>query len=142
MEFSDYEVSLSPEVTELTQFQIDPIPFRNGKVIPVPKAEKSTLPLSYSEFDNGLIIINNPGLTGIVLSSAKSDHQISLTLEDFPYVALWTMTDPEAKFLCMEPFAGLPDVKSDELTDWMKKEGNNFLEPDESTHFSTTITLK
>ena len=63
-------------------------------------------------------------------------------LEDFPYVALWTMTDPEAKFLCMEPFAGLPDVKSDGLTDWMKKEGNNFLEPDESTHFSTTITLK
>ena len=93
LEFSDYEVSLSPEVTELTQFQIDPIPFRNGKVIPVPKAEKSTLPLSYSEFDDGLIIINNPGLTGIVLSSAKSDHQISLTLEDFPYVALWTMTD-------------------------------------------------
>ena len=39
-------------------------------------------------------------------------------------------------------FAGLPDVKSDELTDWMKKEGNNFLEPDEITHFSTTITLK
>lgn len=142
LEFSDYEFSLSPEVTELTQFQIDPIPFRNGKVIPVPKAEKSTLPLSYSEFDDGLIIINNPGLTGIVLSSAKSNHQISLTLEDFPYVALWTMTDPEAKFLCMEPFAGLPDVKSDELTDWMKKEGNNFLKPDESTHFSTTITLK
>ena len=52
------------------------------------------------------------------------------------------MTDPEAKFLCMEPFAGLPDIKSNELTDWMEKEGNNFLAPDESSHFSTTITLE
>lgn len=142
LEFSDYELTLSPEVTELTQFQIDPIPFRNGKIIPVPNAQKGTLPLSYAEFDNGLIIINNPGLTGVELSSAKSEHKISLTLEDFPYIALWTMTDPEAKFLCMGPFAGLPDIKSDELTDWMKKEGNNLLAPNESSHFSTTITLE
>ncbi len=69
--------------------------------------KKETLPLSYSEFDDGLIIINNPGLTGIELSSAKSEHKISLTLEDFPYVALWTMTDPEAKFFMYGTFCWL-----------------------------------
>ena len=36
----------------------------------------------------------------------------------------------------------LCDIKSSELTDWMEKEGNNFLAPDESSHFSTTITLE
>src|SRR5699024_12496065 len=47
LEFSDYEVSLSPEVTELTQFQIDPMPYRIGKVMPIHKVEKRTLHLSY-----------------------------------------------------------------------------------------------
>ncbi len=142
LNFDDYQLTFSPEVTQLQQFEIDPVPFRTGQVIDVSGSVQGTLPLTHARFDDGLIIIENQGLTSVTLSSPKSTHHISVSLEDFPYVALWTLEHQEAGFICLEPFAGLPDVKADEPTDWRHKEGNEHLEAGHDKAYQTTIDFQ
>lgn len=137
--FSDYQISVSPEVPQLQKFEIEPAPFRTGKVVDLTAGRGSTLPLNHGTFDDGLIIIANQGLTSIKLSSEQSEHSIELTLEDFPYVTLWTMENVEEPFLCIEPFNGLPDVKG-EPSDWLEKEGNVVLEA--GKNFGCAYTMK
>lgn len=45
-------------------------------------------------------------------------------------------------FICIEPFAGLPDQASDQPTDWNNKKGNNLLEAGESHTFEYGIEFK
>lgn len=138
--FSDYQITVSPEVPQLHKFEIGPAPFITGKVVDLTAGRGSTLPLTHETFDDGLIIIANQGLTAIKLSSPQSEHSIELTLEDFPYVTLWTMENAEEPFLCIEPFNGLPDVHG-EPTDWLTKEGNVTLEPGSKYNGSYTMKL-
>lgn len=139
--FEDYKITISPEVTQLQQFEINPAPFRTGKVVDLKAATGSVLPLDHKTFDDGLIVIANQGLTSIKLSSDKSEHSIELTLEDFPYVTLWTMENEKAPFLCVEPFNGLPDVKGP-ITDWFEKEGNVTLDGQSTGTYSYEMHLK
>lgn len=139
--FSDYHISFLPEIQELTQFEIIENKFRNGKVEPVKKAQNSVLPLAYSEFKEGCILVNNPGLTSGTITSEKSEHEIKITLEDFPYVGIATIPEEKAKFVCIELLNGLPDKKSSDLIEWADKEGNNLLEAGEQKEFQTTLTF-
>lgn len=138
--FDDYEISLSPEVVQIKQFEINPAPFRTGEVVDLTASTGATIPLHHKTFDDGLIIIENQGLTSIKLGSPQSEHSVTISLEDFPYVTLWTLESQEAPFLCIEPFAGLPDIKG-EIGDWDAKEGNNHLPAHEATSFTYQMTL-
>lgn len=91
-------------------------------------------------FHKGLIIIENPGLESIKLSSQQSSHSIQLSLHDFRYVCLWTKEDAQAPFLCIEPFEGLPDIYGKPV-DIMQKEGNDLLSLGESKTLQYDITI-
>lgn len=141
LEFSDYQITVSPEVTQIREFEINPAPFRTGEVIDLAETSGSSFQLNHKMFDDGLIIIENQGLTSIRLDSPKSSHSITISLEDFPYVTLWTMENVEEPFLCIEPFAGLPDIKGP-ISDWSQKPGNQILDPGTSTKLSYQMILE
>jgi len=87
------------------------------------------------------MILENPEITEITLKSTKSDHNVTINLKDFPYLALWTVEDQEAPFICIEPFAGLPD-KYGQIVDIYKKQGNNIISPKTKKSFIYEMTFK
>lgn len=142
-EFSDYELTFSPNDLDLQQFEIvkTPAPFRDGKIIPLVAADKSNIKLNYDMFADGLVIVENNGISGVKLSSAKSSHNIELSLTDFRYVCLWTKEGANAPFLCIEPFQGLPDI-SGQQSELLTKEANVVLDSGKAKTFEYQITLK
>ncbi|MCH4172057.1 MAG: aldose 1-epimerase family protein [Lactobacillus sp.] len=140
--FSDYQLAVEPKVAKLTQFDIvkKPYPFRAGTTSAVPNYQDGVIHLDYDMFAKGLIILENPGLTALTLSSPKSTHSIQVSLEDFRYVCLWTKEGADAPFLCIEPFEGLPDVYGDPVA-IMTKDGNNVLAANKTKQFDYDITL-
>ena len=97
---------------------------------------------NYYEFSAGPIIISTPGLTEVKLNGENSNHFISLTLEDFPQIAVSTMAKEKAKFICLEPINGLPDLDNQELTDWNTSKNKQLIEPDSSLELGTVINFK
>ncbi|MGJ3846032.1 aldose 1-epimerase family protein [Levilactobacillus brevis] len=139
--FTDYELVLDPAPTDLQQFEIvkTPNPYRSGKESPV-TTDKGVIKLNYPMFDAGLIILKAPNLAHLTLQSTKSKHSISLNLDDFDYVTLWTKEGAQAPFLCLEPFNGLPDVAGD-LRELATKEGNHHVAVGQSETMAYTITV-
>ncbi|RWZ40484.1 aldose 1-epimerase family protein [Levilactobacillus brevis] len=139
--FTDYELVLDPAPTDLQQFEIvkTPNPYRSGKELLV-TTDKGVIKLNYPMFDAGLIILKAPNLAHLTLQSTKSKHSISLNLDDFDYVTLWTKEGAQAPFLCLEPFNGLPDVAGD-LRELATKEGNHHVAVGQSETMAYTITV-
>lgn len=141
--FDDYELSFEPAGLDLKQFEIikTPAPYRTGKIIPLVAADKSTIRLNHEMFEAGLVIVENKGISSVKLSSAKTEHSIELSLDDFRYVCLWTKEGANAPFLCIEPFQGLPDVTGQE-SDLLTKEANVTLAAGKQTAYGYEMTLK
>lgn len=141
--FDDYQIDFEPSGLTLKQFEIvkTPNPYRDGKIIKLSAANGSHINLNHEMFENGLIIIENDGIQGVLLSSSKTKHSIYLSLDDFRYVCLWTKEGANAPFLCIEPFAGLPDIAGHEV-ELMDKEANTQLQPGQKKAFEYMITLR
>ncbi|KRM55237.1 aldose 1-epimerase [Lacticaseibacillus sharpeae JCM 1186 = DSM 20505] len=137
----NYTVTVNGAKTPLTKFGIGPVPFRNGAVEPFTEAKGNTVPLSHELLDDGLIIINAPEATSATLAANDGSYSVELSLQDFPYLTLWSPEHKNAPFVCVEPFNGLPDQAADAPTDWFKKAGNTTLAANASATFGYTATL-
>jgi len=104
--FDDYYLDFG-EAAELATYLIDPAPFRSGQRGRL-ALEAGQLALNHRLFDKGLILFDRPSTT-VTLRNRKTTDSISLKTADFPYMALWTLENQTEDFLCIEPFAGLPD---------------------------------
>jgi len=122
-DFDDYSLTLTPVDGAIKQFDIDPVPFRDGDVSDLDAAEGDTIPLSHELLDDGLIILDNPEVQSVSLSSPNQKHSVTLKVADFPYVAIWSPEHKNAPFVCVEPFNGLPDEFGDP-SDLFHKQGN------------------
>ncbi|GAB5052866.1 aldose 1-epimerase family protein [Pediococcus ethanolidurans] len=138
--FEDYTLTFGPHPKEIQQLGINPAPFRDGTKAPFTAVDKdNVLKLDHSTFDNGLIILDAKKIETVTLRSDQTAHEIKLNVKHFPYITLWTMENATEPYLCIEPFAGLPDQASDQPTDWANKKGNNFAEPGETQSFEYGI---
>ncbi|MTV83298.1 aldose 1-epimerase family protein [Secundilactobacillus folii] len=140
--FDDYQLTFEPAGLELKQFEIvkTPNPYRNGNVVKLANSNGSLIPLNHEMFEKGLVIIENDGIKRVTLSSPSTKHSVSLTLDQFRYVCLWTKEGANAPFLCIEPFQGLPDVSGHEV-ELLDKEGNVKLSAGESHEVGYEMTL-
>ncbi len=78
------------------------------------------LKLNYDLFKNDALIFKNIKSDYLYLKSEKSSLNTKLNFGQFPYLAIWTK--PDSNFICIEPWAGLPDTKfSNQMLN--KKEG-------------------
>lgn len=140
--FEDYFVQTYPKVDHLRVFEttIKPKPFRTGKVVRFGRDCHGRIHLNHQLFRDGLLIFENPGISEIELYSPKSDHSVVLNVGQFPYFTLWTPENLPSPFLCIEPFAGLPDVLGQSV-DWYKKEANQTLAIHEKAEYSYGISF-
>ncbi|WP_018665004.1 aldose 1-epimerase family protein [Heyndrickxia acidiproducens] len=141
-QFEDYFIRTYPKVGQLRIFEavLKPKPFRTGRVVPFRKDHNGTIQLSHDLFKNGLLIFENPGIDKIELYSPKTEHAVVLSIKEFPYFTLWTTENSFSPFLCIEPFAGLPDVLG-YTVDWYQKEANYTLTKGEKVKFTYEMTF-
>ena len=142
LDFDDYELRFMPEIPDLTQFNLDKEGLRSEESVAIAGVNNGVLPLQKAVFDYGHILINNPGLTAINLTSSKTEveHAITVTLEGFGGVDIWKSSETN-KFLAIAPINGFPDILGKTST-WGEKLGNKNLAPDASVDFKTSITFQ
>jgi len=85
----------------------------SGKVSPLP-SEKNILPLSYHICDNDTWVIRDA--PRVCTLTQKGEDVLRLEYPDTPHLLIWTK--PNAPYVCIEPWNGMPDGKeSGEITD-------------------------
>ncbi|WP_461213632.1 aldose 1-epimerase family protein [Lacticaseibacillus sp. GG6-2] len=136
----DYHLELEGAALPVQNFGTGPVPFRDGTLSDFAAADGNKVALNHDLMDGGLIIIDAPKTKAATLAANDGSHHVTVSLDDFPYVTIWTAEHKKAPFLCVEPFAGLPDAAGKPV-DWFKKPGNNTLDPDASKHYGYSMTL-
>ncbi|WP_037285563.1 aldose 1-epimerase family protein [Saccharibacillus sacchari] len=106
-EFEDYVLEFNQEET-LERFYVTggniQIPDKSEIVL-----EKGTvLPLTRAQFEEGAMIFRDVKSDRVTLKSEKSEHSVSVSSENFPYLGVWQPKN--APFLCIEPWHGLADA--------------------------------
>ena len=61
-------------------------------------------------FKNDAFILETVGENTFSILSDKTEHGISLSYHDLPYVGIWTPYHNDAPFVCIEPWAGIADT--------------------------------
>ena len=137
----DYELILSPVNKPLTRFSPGKVPFISGKIEALNVARGNKIKLTHDLLDLGFILVANEEIKRAELRSANSNRSIIIDLGNFPYLNIWSQEQKKAPFICVEPFAGLPDIESDSPTDWYQKKGNSVIKKNETKDFYFQIEL-
>lgn len=88
--------------------------------------ESDTLPLYNKYFDIDALVFTDIKSRFATLRNRKNGKEVSVNFPDCNYLLLWTK--PNAPYICIEPWAGIPSFL-DEGYDISKKEGINAVEP-------------
>ena len=78
------------------------------------------LPLKDEYFEIDALVFQNLKSRKLTLKNDKIGYQIGLDFDGFPYLLIWTK--PNAKYICLEPWCGIPDFV-DSSFDITKKKG-------------------
>lgn len=65
------------------------------------------LPLKYKYFDNDTLVFLNLKSRSVFLKNKNNGQKIKVNFDGFDYLLIWTI--PNAKYICIEPWCGLPD---------------------------------
>ncbi|MEO9964706.1 MAG: aldose 1-epimerase family protein [Reichenbachiella sp.] len=71
--------------------------------------ETQKLSLENGLFDNDALIFTELNSSEVSIKSKSSKGKISVNFDDFPFLGVWSK--PNANFLCIEPWDGLPDFE-------------------------------
>lgn len=100
-------------------------------------AWERTLMLHDSLFADGAVIMPDVRSTGLTFS-ANTGRQVRLTWEGFTGITVWSI--PEARFVCIEPWRGLP-APTGYSGQFAGKPGSVILAPGERQEFSHRLDL-
>ena len=78
------------------------------------------LPLKDEYFEIDALVFQNLKSRKLTLKNDKTDYEIKLDFDGFPYLLIWTK--PNAKYICIEPWYGIPDFLGSDF-DITKKKG-------------------
>ena len=78
------------------------------------------LPLKDEYFEIDALVFQNLKSRKLTLKNDKIGYQIGLDFDGFPYLLIWTK--PNAKYICLEPWCGIPDFLDSDF-DITKKKG-------------------
>ncbi len=137
-EFEDWYIEFAPG-QELNQAFLDGM-FMSRKVGPCPFAKGNKIPLYHAMFDADAFILTGLKNKIFTVKSEKSPHSLTADCSDFDYVAFWQAAGCQPKYLCIEPWNGLPSDASDP-EDLTVKRDMRTLAPGASESCSVTYTL-
>lgn len=116
-----FNVPLTPGEGEFTDYSVTIAPKKAYPQIPLVgpyndvKHEKTlnlTTPmtLDHDLFDQDALILDLDHVeTTLMLSTPVNDHGVALTLQNAPYVGIWSPYPKRAPFVCLEPWWGIAD---------------------------------
>ncbi|MCR4718915.1 MAG: aldose 1-epimerase family protein [Firmicutes bacterium] len=78
------------------------------------------LPLKDGYFEIDALVFLNLKSRKLTLKNDKTGDEIKLDFDGFPYLLIWTK--PNAKYICLEPWCGIPDFVDSDF-DITKKNG-------------------
>ncbi|PKM94678.1 MAG: aldose epimerase [Firmicutes bacterium HGW-Firmicutes-1] len=104
--FEDYYLAISPTLSRTIIPLKGPYLDTSNKFLTQTTAN---LALNRNLFDNDAIIYETKGRNVFSIQSDKTEHSISFTLDDFPYVGIWSPPKKDAPFVCIEPWFGIAD---------------------------------
>ncbi|HHW22195.1 MAG TPA: aldose 1-epimerase family protein [Clostridiaceae bacterium] len=98
---------------------------------------KRTIPLHHRLFANDSFILSGLKSEHVSIVEKDTGKAIRVRIKGFPYTVFWS-TPNEVRFVCIEPWYGLPDMH-DTDGDFTKKPGILKLTPDQSFSCQQTI---
>lgn len=101
----------------------------------------AVIPLNDRMFDNDSMAMSEMDAKTLSIVEKDSGRKVTVGIEGFPYVLLWSAGGADTlKFLCIEPWHNLQDVK-DATGDWNDKACAAVLKPGEEwqTHLDMTF---
>lgn len=104
---TDYRLTVTPG----QQYQHIPLQAPYNDVANATELDLSQpLPLTRDFFKDDAVILGlDRQTTTLKLSSDLDDHGVAMTIEDAPYVGMWSPYPAEAPFVCLEPWWGIAD---------------------------------
>jgi galactose mutarotase-like enzyme len=134
----DYHVHLTP-AGKVTQYELkNSFIHEKGMV-----HDFSTIQLTNDLFANDALIYSN--IDQVELLSSKSNHGVTVLLEKFPFVGIWSKYIEEdgtiAPFVCIEPWYGIADTQST-TGNLKEKLGMNSLGVSQTFQAEYTMTFK
>lgn len=82
------------------------------------ESETGALSLSETLFNEDALVFSNIACDWVRLRKKNANRGIIVRFTDYPHLALWSK--PNADYVCIEPWLGLPD-REDESTDLVQK---------------------
>ncbi|BDR59299.1 aldose 1-epimerase family protein [Xylocopilactobacillus apicola] len=140
--FDDYSLTLEPVNGNIKFFAPGTAPFINGQIEDLKESDGNQIPLTHELLDDGFVLIANTEIDKSTLSTPNHERSVTIECGNFPYLNVWSQEHANAPFICVEPFAGLPDIESDQPTDWYHKKGNSIVKPNETTELHFQIDFK
>lgn len=134
--YNDYFLEFSRKETAST-YEIRPGGLLSTKEFPLIN-DSQKLALSHELFERDAKIFTELNSSEVSLKSKKSKTRLSVNFDDFPFLGIWAK--PNGNFVCIEPWAGLPDYENSDK-DFKKKAGNINLTPGNTHYASYTIQI-
>jgi len=111
----------------------------NNQTEPILDNQK-ILELTPDIFEDDALVFKNLKSEQITLKSSKSEREIKIRFEKFPYLGIWSQS-VEAPFICIEPWHGIAD-SVDSSGKIIEKEGIKNLKAGNQFESKYTITIE
>ena len=105
--FEDYYLSFSPKKSRTQIPLAGPFIDLANKTL---AQTNTSFDLTHQLFENDAMIFETKGQTAITIATDESDHQVTLSYPEMPFVGIWSPTPKEAPFVCIEPWCGIADA--------------------------------
>lgn len=115
--------------------------YRSGKTEDNYLNNSKHIYLDHSIFDNDALIFQNLASSKISLKSKQHKHAVSVSIEGFPYIGIWSKPKSKAPFVCLEPWFGITD-QEEGAHDFTEKEGVICLEPNKQFDCKFSIQVE
>lgn len=136
--FDDWYLEFAEGET-LNQAMLDGM-FMSRRVEPCRFAKGNKIALYHAMFDDDAFILTGLKNKKFVLKNDKTKEQIASDCSDFEYIAFWQAAGSGAKYVCIEPWNGLPSDATDP-EDLTVKRDMRTLAPKKSETCSVSYTF-
>lgn len=103
--------------------------------------EIDELPLKYEYFDIDALTLLNLKSRSVTLKHKSGKARLKIDFDGFDYMFVWTMAKKYGKYICIEPWAGIPDFEGTSY-DIKEKVGINKLQAKGTFKRVHTITIE
>jgi galactose mutarotase-like enzyme len=138
LKFTDYYIRFQKKETAKRHLMTGPL--MNGKTEEF-LVQQNILPLDKELFRENAIILKHLDSDYVELLSEKGNAGLKLSIKGFPHLGIFSFAESEEdKYICIEPWQGIPGVQGREKT-LQDKEGIIELEAENSYSKSFTIEI-